>query len=235
MDYERDRPRLAPSVYGFTGTDQVTGEARHWAACITLVRHGQSRARPGLRRPHERPHLFRGRSSPGQRQAASRTRSQPTSASPLAAAGGDLRGRHCLHTLACSPEPAEKGQRRRAEPDQPGPKTESLSAIAAPECAPHASSAKPFSCARGLGPRAPGLKAGQQRTGKKIRNERSRNGGRNGFSQLDANRRGSSRSTARRPCALDQKVTTRIQITRPTRTATSTSSTLRYWDGDDIP
>ena len=37
-----------------------------------------------------------------------------------------------------------------------------------------------------------------------------------------------------RPCALGQKETTRIQITRPTRTATSTSSTLRCWDGDDI-
>ena len=40
--------------------------------------------------------------------------------------------------------------------------------------------------------------------------------------------------TAIRPCALGQKETTRIQITRPTRTATSASSTLRCWDGDAI-
>ena len=86
------------------------------------------RAGPGLRRPHERPHLFRWRSSPGQRQAPSRARSQTTSAPALAAAGGDLRGRHGLHALACSPKPAEKGQRRRAGPDQPRAAAKSLSA-----------------------------------------------------------------------------------------------------------
>ena len=55
-----------------------------------------------------------------------------------------------------------------------------------------------------------------------------------GFRELDAHHRAHQVDTAIPPCALGQKETTRIQITRPTRTATSTSSTLRCWDGDDI-
>ena len=55
-----------------------------------------------------------------------------------------------------------------------------------------------------------------------------------GFRKLDAHHRAHQVDMAIRPCALGQKETTRIQITRPTRTATSASSTLRCWDGDAI-